>query len=58
MQRLVEATGAVGLYHEAFGAVSRRASEDYLDRVKLIKLTCIAYIMCLYVCMCVHSMYM
>eukprot|EP01034_Spumella_vulgaris_P027690 gene27690-34452_t len=30
---LIEATGAMGLYHIGYAAVSRRASVDYLDRV-------------------------
>lgn len=30
---LIEATGAMGLYHIGYASVSRKASEDYLDRV-------------------------
>ena len=30
---LIEATGAMGLYHEGYAAVSKKASVDYLDRV-------------------------
>lgn len=30
---LIEATGAMAMYHEGFASVSRRASTDYLDRV-------------------------
>ena len=30
---LIESTGAMALYHEAYGVVSRKASADYLDRV-------------------------
>eukprot|EP01031_Cornospumella_fuschlensis_P023523 gene23523-28529_t len=33
MVRIVEATGAMGLYHTGFASVSRKASQDYLDRV-------------------------
>jgi len=29
---LIEATGAMGLYHEGYAAVSKKASVDYLDR--------------------------
>lgn len=29
---LIEATGALALYHEGYGAVSKKASTDYLDR--------------------------
>lgn len=29
----IEISGAMGLYHPAYGAVSKRASHDYLDRV-------------------------
>eukprot|EP00981_Chlorochromonas_danica_P009531 scaffold2721_cov181-Ochromonas_danica.AAC.9 len=30
---MVEATGAMGLYHEGYASVSKKASTDYLDRV-------------------------
>jgi hypothetical protein len=30
---LIESTGALAIYHPAFGTVSRKASADYLDRV-------------------------
>lgn len=30
---IVESTGAMALYHSAYGTVSRKASADYLDRV-------------------------
>jgi hypothetical protein len=30
---MIESTGAMGLYHEGYGAVSKAASMDYLDRV-------------------------
>jgi hypothetical protein len=30
---LIEATGAMGIYHDGYGSVSKSASQDYLDRV-------------------------
>jgi hypothetical protein len=30
---LIEATGAMGLYHIGYASVSKKASQDYLDRV-------------------------
>jgi hypothetical protein len=30
---LIEATGAMGLFHEGYASVSKKASQDYLDRV-------------------------
>ena len=30
---IIEATGAMGLYHEGYSAVSKKASNDYLDRI-------------------------
>jgi hypothetical protein len=30
---LVEATGAMALYHKGYASVSKKASTDYLDRV-------------------------
>ena len=30
---LIEATGAMGIYHIGYSAVSKKASKDYLDRV-------------------------
>ena len=30
---MIESTGAIGLYHDGYSYVSRKASADYLDRV-------------------------
>ena len=30
---MIESSGAIGLYHKGFSAVSKKASNDYLDRV-------------------------
>jgi len=30
---VIESTGAMGIYHEGYSSVSKKASEDYLDRV-------------------------
>ena len=33
MVTIIESTGAIGIYHIGYSAVSKKASQDYLDRV-------------------------
>lgn len=37
---MIESTGSIGLYHEGFSYVSRKASADYLDRVFVDMMWC------------------